>query len=328
MPEPSDTLTYYGGAVKALGDGKVGGYLIRFTSPDDPDLTGEYFDRDTDLGLEDGDRLPVFYHHGADPEVKNARLGRGTVKTDGVGVWIEAQLSLRNDYERAIYDLAQKGKLGWSSGAVGHLVSYTPTGKAVHIDTWPPGEASLTPTPAEPRNGALPVKSLPAPPPLLAPATEHTVNINVNVTQEPAQAAKAMPENPNPNPQPTPQPAPDPAPTPTPPTTPPASPTGYTQADMDATAAKAAEEAVKAFQASRTDTVKGAIATPAVVTDTRDWRYDNLGTGELAALITFLDGGQYARRTSPPRLTPTRRSPAASTRRRGRRRSSPRRRWR
>ena len=39
-----------GGAVKALGDGKIGGYLVRFTDMQSPDLTGDYFTADTELG--------------------------------------------------------------------------------------------------------------------------------------------------------------------------------------------------------------------------------------------------------------------------------------
>ena len=40
----SETVVVFGDTVKALGDGRVGGYLVRFTSPDEPDLEGEYFD--------------------------------------------------------------------------------------------------------------------------------------------------------------------------------------------------------------------------------------------------------------------------------------------
>jgi len=70
---------------------------------------------------------------------------------------------MRDEYEKQIYKLAQAGKLGWSSGALGHLVEREPAGKAFHIKTWFIGEASLTPTPAEPRNNAMPVKSLSTP---------------------------------------------------------------------------------------------------------------------------------------------------------------------
>ena len=151
-----DELVYFGSEVKALGDGKVGGYLVRYSTKSDPDLTGDYFTAGTDYGVMDGANLPVYYHHGFDPTVKNKRIGRGTVKYDEAGLWLEAQLELRDEYEKMIYSLAEKGKLGWSSGAAGHLVERKDGG----ILSWPIAEASLTPSPAEPRNSVMPIKSL------------------------------------------------------------------------------------------------------------------------------------------------------------------------
>ena len=104
--------------------------------------------------------MPVFYHHGMDGQIKSRKIGKGTLKFDDVGLWFEAQLEMRDDYEKMIYDLAEQGKLGWSSGAAGHLVEFEPVGKTLHIKSWPIAEASLTPTPAEPRNTAISVKSL------------------------------------------------------------------------------------------------------------------------------------------------------------------------
>ena len=46
----TDTLVWHGGEVKTLGDGKVAGYLVRFSTADDLDLEGEYFDAATDFG--------------------------------------------------------------------------------------------------------------------------------------------------------------------------------------------------------------------------------------------------------------------------------------
>lgn len=156
-----DNLIYYGGAVKVLGDGKVGGYLVRYTSANEPDLEGDYFSKDTDLGIETGSRLPVYYQHGYDPVFKTKRIGRASVEFQDVGVWLEAQLEMRDEYERSLMELAEAGKLGWSSGAAGHLVERELVeGKSYFIKSWPIAEASLTPTPAEPRNAAVSVKTL------------------------------------------------------------------------------------------------------------------------------------------------------------------------
>lgn len=150
-----------GTEVKALGDGRVGGYLVRFTGPRDPDLTGDFFSKDTDLGVEDGSILPVYYNHGGDGTLKTRKLGRAVVKFDDAGLWLEAQLNMRDEYEQMIYKLATEGKLGWSSGAAGHLVEREKVGKTWHIKSWPIAEASLTPTPAEARNDVEVVKSVP-----------------------------------------------------------------------------------------------------------------------------------------------------------------------
>jgi phage head maturation protease len=170
-----DTLIRYGDAVKALGNGKVGGYLIRFTDESAPDLTGDFFTKSTDFDVEDGDHRSVYYAHGLDRQMGVKKIGTLTITTDDVGVWVESQLTLRDDFEKAIYDLASKGKLGWSSGAPSHLVTRksieVKDGATVHeLLTWPIAEGSLTPTPAEPRNDAIALKSLPD---LLALNDEH-----------------------------------------------------------------------------------------------------------------------------------------------------------
>lgn len=160
MEDEKSMLVFGGCEIKALGDGKVGGYLVTFSGPKDPDVVGDFFDGKTDLGIEDGGRLPVYYQHGYDEKLKTRKIGKGTAKYDDVGLWLEAQLELRDDYERTIYQMAESGKLGWSSGAAGHLVERERVGKSYHIKSWPIAEASLTPTPAEPRNTVIPVKSL------------------------------------------------------------------------------------------------------------------------------------------------------------------------
>lgn len=157
MPPEEGKSLIYGDEVKALGDGKVGGYLVRFSTPDEPDLTGDYFTKDTHFG--NITSTNILYHHGQDQSLKARSLGQGTLRTDNVGVWVEAQLKLADDYEKAIYDMVKAGKLRWSSGTASHLVERQPLGKAMWIKSWPLGlDASLTPTPAEPRNAAITIK--------------------------------------------------------------------------------------------------------------------------------------------------------------------------
>lgn len=154
-------LIAYGAELKALGDGKVGGYLVRFSSADEPDLTGDFFTRETDFDLTDGYKsVPVLFHHGMDGTLKKRRLGRADLRVDDVGVWMEAQLTLRDEYEKAVYDLVAAGKMGLSSGSASHLVERRAEGKATNITGWPIVEASITPTPAEPRTAVVTLKSL------------------------------------------------------------------------------------------------------------------------------------------------------------------------
>ena len=49
-PEPKKALVSYGGAAKALGDGKIGGYLVKFSDEKKPDIFGTFFDAKTDFG--------------------------------------------------------------------------------------------------------------------------------------------------------------------------------------------------------------------------------------------------------------------------------------
>lgn len=154
-----DTEVMTGGVVKALPGGKVGGYLVTFSTADTPDITGEYFTSDTDFG--EHDTTPVLYHHGMDTKLGGRVIGKGKITRDDIGMWIEAQLEMRDEYEKFIYEMAQAGKLGWSSGTAGHMIEREPAGKATYIKRWLLGlDASLTPTPAEPRNHAVSLKTL------------------------------------------------------------------------------------------------------------------------------------------------------------------------
>lgn len=155
----TDPVVWFGGEVKALDDtGRIGGYLVRFSTAQDPDLAGDFFTAKTDFGPQKSS--PVLYHHGLDKALKARIIGIGDLKVDDVGVWLEGQLSLRDEYEQAIFEMAKQGKLGWSSGTASHLVEREAVGKSFWIKSWPLGlDASLTPTPCEPRTKAIPLKT-------------------------------------------------------------------------------------------------------------------------------------------------------------------------
>jgi HK97 family phage major capsid protein len=147
--------------IKSIDDNKViiGGYAVRFSDALDRDLDNEYFTRETDFWL---DKLPgpkpVMYEHGQHKKVKYTVLGR-TIKfvLDDEGLDLEAELDRHAEYVETVIKLAEQGKLGWSSGAVSHLVNV----REGHIKSWPIAEMTLTVAPSEPRTlGAGPIKSL------------------------------------------------------------------------------------------------------------------------------------------------------------------------
>lgn len=187
-----DGLVIFGGSVKALDDGgRVGGYLVRFSTAKDPDASParDYFTKNTDFMVEFPARSAAWFNHAMTPPLK--RLSHDAdLKMDDFGVWAETVLDERDQYEAFLLDLARKGKLGWSSGTAGHLVDRKAVGDAHEVTIWPLGlDASLTHMPAEPRNNAIPLKSisdllpLPIPEPEGDDAQEPNEQIDTNPTK-------------------------------------------------------------------------------------------------------------------------------------------------
>lgn len=167
-----ENLIYFGDQVKAVkqddGSVKLGGYLVRFGDPSKTDLVGDYFTADTDFGTAEkslswfNHRMPVKSR--GKQTAYTEELPEAKLSYDDTGVFAEIVLSARNEYEREIAELGIKGKLGWSSGTAPHLVDRKQVSDNVfEITRWKLGlDASLTPTPAEPRlsNRVLPIKSI------------------------------------------------------------------------------------------------------------------------------------------------------------------------
>lgn len=150
---PKDTLVQFGSPVKSVNDsGLIGGHLVLFGSPAEKDLYGDYFTAETDFDLHPDVRSAVYYQHGFDYHFKSNVLTRAKMGMDDVGIWIEAQLEVHDEYMEALSNLIDEGIMGWSSGTASHLVEYERRGKAWWIRRWPLGlDASITPNPADPR---------------------------------------------------------------------------------------------------------------------------------------------------------------------------------
>lgn len=169
----------------ALGDGikatkqadgslLVTGHLVRYSTENDPDLTGDFFTKSTYFGPDiDGKKIPLYYHHGiqlkvTDPDTKavkmvgpgRRKIGEGTIKADDTGLFYEAVVDASEEYLDAIANIIDEGKAFYSSGAVSHVVTRKAhldeneeNVKAWEITQWLLGEGSITHSPAEPRNG-------------------------------------------------------------------------------------------------------------------------------------------------------------------------------
>lgn len=158
----NEIVIRFGDEVKATTDGKVRGYLIRFGGKD---LEGDVFSPQCDFGrpMKIGDSMPMnlYYAHGMDPVVGKKAVGAGRIVVKEAGLWYEGQIQMSDQYREMIKRLAVEGRLGFSSGAAGHLVVREKSfdGDTNLLTVWPLAEASLTPRPAEPRNLAF-AKSL------------------------------------------------------------------------------------------------------------------------------------------------------------------------
>src|SRR5258708_6917704 len=147
MEDVSSTLVFESPeAIKSIEvkDGKatVGAYAIRFSGPDQKDLTGEFFTAKTYLGAHQGDGVDVLFNHGIAPtkafaDVCNLVMSAAKSSVDAVGVFVRHVLDLSNEYESAIAELCSAGKLKWSSGATSHMVRRTEAGE---IKRWPIAE--------------------------------------------------------------------------------------------------------------------------------------------------------------------------------------------
>ena len=154
-------MVSYGAEVKDLSDkGHVGGYLVVFSPRGvEKDLMGDYFTKSTDFRWSGQEGRMAIYHHGLDDTLKKIPIGTewrlGHV--DDVGLWVEAQLNMRDDYEKAIHNMARKGKMGLSSGTAAHLIEKETDGE---IKLWAIVEGSYTPTPMEKRTTVMPLSAI------------------------------------------------------------------------------------------------------------------------------------------------------------------------
>lgn len=133
-------------AIKRVAPDTVEGLAI----PYGKDTDGEHFDAETDLCLDwfGKSGRPTIYDHGLD-ELDASVIGRQIEYEERPdGRWAQAQLARNHRYRKAVDGLIEQGGLGFSSGAMPHLVKIDR--KSGRIERWPWVELSLTPIPAHP----------------------------------------------------------------------------------------------------------------------------------------------------------------------------------
>jgi len=175
MQKKSILKSFSGNSLKALPNGKIGGYLVLFGDPENCDLDGQYFTKSTYFGHNNGNGAECIFNHtrpvdtqGYDKRTASALKSLSTrfmanpleTHIDDIGLWAEIVADMSDEYEKAIYRLAEQGKLKFSAGSAPHLVKTAPDG---FIKSFVITEGSLTPWPMEYRmlqHKVKPLKSL------------------------------------------------------------------------------------------------------------------------------------------------------------------------
>ncbi len=126
-------------ALEVLG-APFGGHL-----PGNRDGHGEYFTKDTNFMIDQGDARPVTYYHGQTPdgdmELAVATVGKAwMIRKDVLGVWFRVVRDTANKYASRLWQAAKQGKLYGSTGTISYLNRATRAGK---ITQWPIGELAL-----------------------------------------------------------------------------------------------------------------------------------------------------------------------------------------
>lgn len=163
----------FGDSVKTIGDKQgtkhpVGGYLVRFSNQNDLDTDGDFFDAQTDYGMEFPGKTKTWFHHTLPVKTSkglksiNYQFPIGELSQDDIGIFFKSVLNEANEYEKIIWKLVEMGKIRLSSGVPDHLTRRTKTvNGANHIDRWLLGlDASYDHAASDYNNIVKPIDSL------------------------------------------------------------------------------------------------------------------------------------------------------------------------
>lgn len=193
----NEYLLAYGGAAKALGDGKFRVPMVKFGGEGDLSSLRDRFTKNTDYEVPTWPApCTVRFEHGQNEFIGTKALAGGvnackmTMADDGI--FVEGVLNLADNYESRIYKMIEQGKLGGSSGTVLHLIERKslPDG-GNELLKWPLGaDMSFTPRPADPRTRFQELKSLAEFGSAMKSVSEFSVEIEDAIKAEGMKAAK------------------------------------------------------------------------------------------------------------------------------------------
>ena len=142
--------------LKSVGPGGTyGAMCVRFSSPDEPDMQGEFFDEWTDFCMKSAEsNVPTLFNHGlavgrsaTAQRFADAVFPDATIHRVAGGLYGTIKLSAGDPLQSAIATMIEKQALKFSTGSTTQF-SRRESGR---ITRWPIVELSVTPTPAEPR---------------------------------------------------------------------------------------------------------------------------------------------------------------------------------
>lgn len=129
--------------LRYLGNRRIGGIIIAYTSSNERDSYGNYWTRDTDLGLQRYDRRPLYFQHRGDLVEAGYIQSDDLVVTDR-GLYMECDV-LDNESGDACLRLVAAGRGHYSTGV---MPGSWREGSDGWVELWPWVEASVTDRPA------------------------------------------------------------------------------------------------------------------------------------------------------------------------------------
>jgi len=133
-------------SVKAVGDWELDVLAVPYGGPDrGRDRQGEFFNKDTNLYLDQFDKPLVTYYHGFDPqgypqgepEVIGEVL---SMEKKSDGLWVRVLLDKASQYAQRVWEAAKEGLARASSGTIEHIRRVARNGLITH---WPFAELAL-----------------------------------------------------------------------------------------------------------------------------------------------------------------------------------------